>query len=411
MKICIHRGSHQIGGSCVELEQDGKRILIDLGLPLDADNASAELLPPVAGLMTGTEGLLGIVISHPHQDHFGLLPYVSPSIPIAMGAAARRILQRAADFMPVAVPALGALELKDRCPFDLGPFRITPYLVDHSAYDAYALLIEAGGKRVFYSGDFRAHGRKSALFEKLVAHPPSSIDCLLLEGTSLSRCDEDARYAPEASLENAFVSAFNRIKGLPLVFASGQNIDRIVTIYRACKRAQRRLVVDLYTAEVLAATENARLPQGQWPGVCVIIPSTQSRQASEIPDLYQRHRCIKWASLRENAAKTVLLCRTSMLDQLAAINALDHSEVIYSMWEGYLADGKLRKKLDSMGIPVSHIHTSGHADIPTLKRLVDALQPASITPIHSEHPERYAELFKGVSSHPDGEWWAMNDPR
>ncbi len=53
MKICIHRGSHQIGGSCVEIEHEGTRILIDFGLPLDADVASPDLLPPVMGLTGG----------------------------------------------------------------------------------------------------------------------------------------------------------------------------------------------------------------------------------------------------------------------------------------------------------------------------------------------------------------------
>jgi ribonuclease J len=57
--------------------------------------------------------------------------------------------------------------------FDIGPFRVTPFLVDHSAYDAYGLLIESGGKRLFYSGDFRAHGRKGMLFDRLIAQPPN----------------------------------------------------------------------------------------------------------------------------------------------------------------------------------------------------------------------------------------------
>ena len=44
-------------------------------------------------------------------------------------------------------------------PFTFGEFTITPYLVDHSATDAYAFLIEAEGKRLFYSGDLRSHVR------------------------------------------------------------------------------------------------------------------------------------------------------------------------------------------------------------------------------------------------------------
>ena len=65
------------------------------------------------------------------------------------------------------------IHLEDRKPIELGPFRITPYLMDHSAYDSYAVLIESDGQRVFYTGDLRGHGRKAALFERLVAHPPA----------------------------------------------------------------------------------------------------------------------------------------------------------------------------------------------------------------------------------------------
>lgn len=62
-----------------------------------------------------------------------------------------------------------------------------PYLVDHSAVDAYAFLIEAEGKRLFYSGDIRSHGRKGILFDDLIQRPVRDIDVLFLEGTMMRR--------------------------------------------------------------------------------------------------------------------------------------------------------------------------------------------------------------------------------
>ena len=167
VKICLHRGTQEIGGTCVEIAHDGSRIAIDLGLPLHAETNGPEWLPPVAGLTQPADDFLGIVISHPHQDHYGLLAHVHETVPIAMGQAARRILTAASRFVPGPTVQLGNLELRDRRLLSLGPFSITPFMVDHSAYDAYSLLIEAGGQRVFYSGDFRGHGRKAALFERL----------------------------------------------------------------------------------------------------------------------------------------------------------------------------------------------------------------------------------------------------
>ncbi len=83
--------------------------------------------------------------------------------------------------MRQAPTSLAGKDLADRQPVTIGPFRITPYVVDHSAYDAYALLIEADGRRLFYSGDFRMHGRKSRTMERLLAKPPEAIDALLME--------------------------------------------------------------------------------------------------------------------------------------------------------------------------------------------------------------------------------------
>ncbi len=407
MEICIHRGTHEIGGTCVEIAHDGFRIAVDLGLPLDAEDNLPELLPSVAGITHPADDFLGVIISHPHQDHFGLLAHVHENLPIAMGQAARRILETASRFVPGPKAHLGNLELKDRQTLTLGPFSITPFTVDHSAYDAYALLIEAGGRRVFYSGDFRAHGRKAALFERLIAAPPTPIDCLMLEGTCLARLGEDEHFITESNLEQQFVDAFKRISGLAMVFASGQNVDRLVTIYRAALKSGRYLILDLYTSEILAATENEKLPQGHWDNVRVIIPHSQSKQATATENLFENHRCINWKKLHELAPNAVMLCRATMLKQIADSGNLAGAEVIYSMWDGYLKDGKTQAQLDALNIPLTKIHTSGHADIPTLKRLVEALQPKNVTPIHSEHPELFENLFPNVVNRTDGEWWSI----
>ena len=66
LRVCIHRGAHQIGGTCIELECQGKRLVLDVGVPLDADDPCTVEMPDVPGLNTEDASLLGIVISHPH---------------------------------------------------------------------------------------------------------------------------------------------------------------------------------------------------------------------------------------------------------------------------------------------------------------------------------------------------------
>jgi mRNA degradation ribonuclease J1/J2 len=136
--VCIHRGTRQIGGTRIELACEGQRILLDLGLPLDAgDDDPASFLPEIAGVQEADPSLLALVLSHGHADHWGLAAYTS-HLPVITGAATRRMLRAAAAFVPRPVPeridASGLPDLVDRKTIQAGPFHITPYLVDRSAY-------------------------------------------------------------------------------------------------------------------------------------------------------------------------------------------------------------------------------------------------------------------------------------
>ena len=59
MKVCIHRGAAEVGGSCIEVEAKGARIVLDLGLPLDTGFDTEASLPDVAGLTERDPSLLG----------------------------------------------------------------------------------------------------------------------------------------------------------------------------------------------------------------------------------------------------------------------------------------------------------------------------------------------------------------
>ena len=414
MKVRIHRGTRQIGGTCIEVaaESTPGRIVLDLGLPLDADTDDiASLMPDVPGLRDASDDLLGVLISHPHQDHVGLVYAIHPAIPIGIGAAGQRILDRAADW-------LDHPKLDDRVlihwqsgkPVTLGPFTITPFLLDHSAYDAYALLIEADGQRLFYSGDFRGHGRKARLFEKLLANPPRDIDVLMMEGTVIGREGEGEPFPGESDLERDFVDAFNSAEGLRLVWTSTQNIDRIVTLYRGAKRSGKRLVLDAFTAEMLAATENPNLPQAHWPHVGVYVPEWMRRKIVRDKTFEKlepfKPRRVYLEHL--DPARDILLFRPGMLKEVAAKASLVGAQLIYSNWGGYLEEDStepVRDWLAKSAIPMRCIHTSGHASVPDLRRFATALAPKKLVPIHSFHGDRFDELFANVDRRDDGEWW------
>ena len=244
MRFCIHRGSNQIGGTCIELEAQGKRLVLDIGLPLDTEPESVTL-PEVPGFTSPDESLVGVVISHPHLDHYGLAHRLPPQTQFLIGEAAQRILEAAMLFTPGGLMLHNVQHLRHRQPIGLGPFTITPYLVDHSAYDACAILVEADGQRLFYTGDLRVHGRKAALVEQLIASPPEGVDVLLMEGTTIGRPTSEAGMVSESGIEDELVGLFEQTRGMPLVWCSGQNIDRIVSVFRAAKRCGRMLIMDV----------------------------------------------------------------------------------------------------------------------------------------------------------------------
>jgi ribonuclease J len=193
---------------------------------------------------------------------------------------------------------------------------------------------------------------------------------------------------------------------------SPQNIDRLVTIYRAARQARRDLVIDLYTAAIAAATGRDTIPQANWDAVRVYLPHSQRRQVMAAKAFDRtaavRLRRIYPEDLRARRSDLVMLFRASMRRELEEAGCLDKASAIWSMWPGYQREPsgeRLRAWLDQRGIPLVIHHASGHAFIPDLQRLVAALAPERVVPIHSFAADRFEAFFPRVERRRDGEWW------
>lgn len=408
----IHRGAQAIGGSCVDLEHDGARLVIDLGLPLDADLDAPPPIPPIPGLTQEGGDLLGVIISHNHPDHDGLVEHVDPRIPVFAGLAGRRMDLAASRFIGGEREPRPALELRDGVPVRLDPFCVTPLLVDHSAFEAFALLVEAGGRRLLYSGDLRAHGRKPRTWQRLLNEPPPGIHALLLEGTRLSRPSETN--ISEQDVEDELTALANATPGLLLACYSGQNIDRLVSVYKAARRAGRVLILDLYGAAIAAATGRATIPQAGWAGVRVFVPHAQrgrliAQRAFADIDAVARCRIFP-EQLGALAPRAIVTMRGSMTRQIEDADCLADAAAVWSMWPGYLeqpSGSRFRSWLEDNEVPLHVIHASGHASVADLQALAAAIAADQVVPIHTTTPHRYAELFDRVTIRKDGEWWTI----
>jgi len=413
MKVTVHKGSHEIGGTCIQLSSGKTSLLLDAGLPLSADSQ------PVDFSRLTVDALL---VSHPHQDHFGLMASLPPDTPVYIGKLARSLIDATHVFLGKDRYALDFHDFKAWQPFTIGDFTITPYLVDHSATDAYAFLIEAEGKRLFYSGDLRSHGRKGVLFENLVKRPIRDIDVLFLEGTMLHRTND--QFPDETAVENTIFQTIRQQKNISFLLSSSQNIDRIVSAYRACKRAGKLLVIDIYTAWVLEQlrqiTQNT--PAMDWPEVRIFARHSQDEILKAKPDYFGDFRKrlylnrVRREELHATPESFLYFAKMSsfrFIDEFK--NAAAPVNVIYSQWLGYI-DRKHAGQFGSdeisayRGDPAVNFvcaHTSGHAPVGDLQRLAAALNPRMLVPIHTEHGEDFSHIFANVVRLNDGETWSL----
>lgn len=415
MRVRIHRGAAEVGGNCVEVEAEGSRLVIDLGRPLSAGLDDAVELPEIDGLRGQDPTLLGVLLSHAHLDHYGLVAELPPTVPVFVGAVAGTILEEAALFSPAGLSRDWAGVFTDGAELGLGPFTVTPLLVDHSAVDAYAFVVEADGRRLLYSGDLRAHGSDPEVFERLLERLAKPIHALLLEGTRVGRAELEGDIRSERDLERELVAIFDDAPGLVLVSYSAQNIDRLRTLYWATLNSKRRLLlIDPYVDAMAGATGRDDVPRAGLPGAGLYVPQTQRIKIKELAEFervdgHRAHRVFP-EDLRERREELVLTFRPSMATELERAGCLEGARLLWSMWPGYLREDRMawfRNFLRRHRIEVTVAHASGHATPAGLKRLAEATDAECVVPIHTDAPERYPELFRNVTPHADGEWWEV----
>jgi ribonuclease J len=410
LTLTVHRGTQQIGGTCIEIQHaSGERLILDAGRQLDAPQGADDVLPASLDLSRPAT----VLISHPHQDHWGVIDQLPESWPVWTGSKSAQLIAVPGELL--CRPLTRTFKTWDSRSgrFAVGPFAVTPMLTDHSALDAYMLLIEVDGKRILYTGDFRRHGRKSALVDRMMAKPPADVDLLIIEGTNLGA---DKPVKSEQQLEEEFVDLFTRTKGRVFVSWSGQNIDRTVTLYRAAKRTQRTLVIDLYTADVLdRVSEGTGLPYPgeRFPDLKVVITkglrSAYGRLGRE--DFIERMAKFGTAARNLVGGRHVIMLRRALIPDYESAKVVPDANDAYnfSMWDGYCSEPYHSASLgwcQACG-EVAFIHTSGHASPADLRAFTKALQPKTVIPVHGQRWEEHSEGFGNVKRLSDGEQYEI----
>jgi len=355
---------------CIEVAaDDGMHILLDIGMPLyDAEGADYPFGTPQLGAAELLQS--GVLLD---------------------------ILELGRVFFPGAALPDDLRVLPDDEPLRFGSLSVTGVSVDHSAPDSRALLIEADEQKLIYSGDLRAHGRTGFRFEKLLADARlQGADWLLLEGTTLGVGSGGHGLRSEQEVEEELVTLARSEPGkLVAVVASGQNLDRLVSCYRAARRSGRLRVIDPYQAfvELKLAPLSSSIPQFLWEGVRVSLAPRQVERltAAGLMDLVHEMGRSKVSSddLAADPGKYLMSARgsygsTKLLTRIGSGNV----ELVWSMWGGYWKrDGcAMRKWAEREGVPAHFIHNHPEPAWPSVGVLSARLRLAGSTRFRAERP-------------------------
>ena len=387
MNIIIHRGTHQIGGSAIEISTASTRIILDFGNELSLDEKYTPINLDIDGVTKGLPDCDGIVISHYHMDHLGQLTSALPEIPLYMGELSKEVAMIATEHQDkdLYLRLLDANTFRGGEAFTIGNIHIRPLVIDHSAVDSYMFVIEAEGKRILYTGDFRMHGLRSHVVEKLVKTYIGEVDVLITEGTSLSR-DADKYVSETAVLDD--ISSYIQDGKYVFIMCSSTNIDRIMGVWQNMP-TDKVLICDAYQKTILDTVINNVYYES----------SLYRRHDSPLvlskgpyPKYYMDHGFVS------------LVRGTEYFISHIKEFPKDDVRIIYSMWTGYIEENLALKTLLET-YPTYICHASGHVSKDDLIKFIELVNPDVIIPVHTESPEMLEGLVphKSVCVVDDGE--------
>lgn len=391
-------GSGEIGMNVNLYGCNGKWIMVDLGMTFaDPNLPGVELvLPDLSFIEDRQKDLLGIVLTHGHEDHIGAIPYLVGDFdvplyatPFTAGLIRKKLIEEGIE----RDVELNVVELEGEV--DLGPFKCRYVPLAHSIPEGNALLIETPYGKIFHTGDWK-------LDEAPVLGVPSTAEELTAlgdEGILALVGDSTNVFNPEASgSETGVREGLDKViaghKGRVLVTTFASNAARLHTLGEVAKDTGRRICVVGRSLDRILEVSRSVGYLTDFP------PTVPQEEAMNLP----RDKLLIVSTGAQGEARAAL---SRIAEGEHSHIRLERGDlVVYSSKQipgNEIAIGRVQNALAAAGVEIitdrqAHVHVSGHPGIPELEAMYGWIRPQISIPVHGErrHMEEHARLARRV---------------
>jgi ribonuclease J len=418
-------GVGEIGGNKFLIRDGDTKILLDFGVsyadrrryysePLLAPRDEKELfefgmLPKLEGLYKFEESepsVQGVFLSHSHGDHSACISFLNRKIPVYCGETTatiiRALYETRTKTLESDISGLRFETFRTGSKIRLGPIEVEPVHVDHSVPAAYGFIVHTSEGTLVYTGDLRVHGTKSQMTDDFIERArQEKPDALLAEGTNLI----GATLTTEAEVESKISSVIGASSKLVLADFSNVDVDRFRTFYNVAKQNGRTLAISLRQAHLLsklAQEGRIDIPDVAHDKNVVVYQRSKKRYYEWEKNVLSFENVVEASDIKGVQSKIVLVSSASSFKELVDIRPEPGSCFILSISEPFNEEQEFEFErvvnwLDHFGLPMYHVHCSGHIMPDQLKVALTRIAPKRVYPIHTEHPELYAKFVSEVA--------------
>jgi ribonuclease J len=393
-------GSDEIGMNVNLYGCDGKWLMVDLGLTFaGADYPGIDLvLPDLEFIEARRKDLVGIVLTHGHEDHIGAIPYLAADlgVPLYANPFTATLIRGKLDEEGLS-KEVKVNVMKPGQQLQLGPFGIELVRLAHSIPDMDAVLIETPYGRVFHTGDWKLDDDPvmglPATGEQLKAIGDKGILALVCDSTNVFNNEASGT---EGSVRDGLMKAVAAAKGRVIVTSFASNAARLATLGQVAKANGRTLTVAGRSLDRIigAARQNGYLKD---------FPETVGFEtAMALPG----HKSLVIATGGQGEDRAALA--RIAFDQ-HQIKVGEGDTIIFSSKQipgnevaiGRIQNALARKNVIMVTEKQAHVHVSGHPGRPELAAMYEWIRPEMLIPVHGErrHMAEQARfgLGKGVA--------------